>query len=185
MASVMGVTPKDVNFAMAFVKFPLARAPMILEAFPAGDSNCGRLRLPSRSSTSSNSGHSPCRNFWKRCIVYASLLLALREGCSCASGGGGARSTHPGSRSRSFSARFRVVQSPVCWAVLIMGSRSMRITHSLSHSHTLTFSPSHLLTFSLTHSVPNRCKFSFAFLVHRIASFDLWWCSCHKLGPCL
>ena len=115
---------------MVFVKFPLAKAPMILEALPAGVSICGRLRLPSRSSTSSNSGHSPCRNFWKRCIVYAFLFLALREGCSCGSGGGGARSTYLGCRSRSFSARSRVLQSPVCWAVLIMESRSMRMARN-------------------------------------------------------
>ena len=61
VASAMGATPKEVNFAMAFVKFPLARAPLILEALPSGVAICGRLRLPSRSSDSSNSDHSPRR----------------------------------------------------------------------------------------------------------------------------
>ena len=36
VASVMGATQKEVNCATAFVQFPLARAPMILEALPAG-----------------------------------------------------------------------------------------------------------------------------------------------------
>ena len=52
---------------------------------------------------------------------------ARREGCSCGSGGGGARRTPLGSSRRSFSARSRVVQSPVCWAMSIEENRSMSL----------------------------------------------------------
>ena len=47
--------------------------------------------------------------------MYASLFLARREGCSCGSGGGGARRTPLGKR---FSARSLVFQSPV-WSTCI------------------------------------------------------------------
>ena len=47
VASVTGATPKEVICAVAFVKFPLTSAPMILEALPAGVSLYGRVRPPS------------------------------------------------------------------------------------------------------------------------------------------
>ena len=98
--------------------------------WPAGDSSCGRLRLhplfsrflqlgPLPLEELSGSAAASCTPPCFRLFVRAALAVLAVEAL-------GARIWEAGSRSFSALAP-RDVQSPDCWAVLIMESRSMRM----------------------------------------------------------
>ena len=118
-ASVMGATPSEVSYVMALVPqvsglWRLCRHGSLsaeVGACPPAPPNT--VVRPSHLSGISGN----------RCIVNASCFRALRDGCSCGSGGGGPPSTHPGSGKRTFYARSLVCQSLLRVATLVVDSR--------------------------------------------------------------
>ena len=87
-----------------FVRFPLASAPMILEALPAGVSVCGRVRPPSLPFLRLQQ-FGPIATLKLLEALHRALLFVsgTSEGLLVVLGGGGARKTPPGSARCSVS----------------------------------------------------------------------------------